>query len=162
MPELDPDQAYSLILEALRVHRLSWVAAQIQDQVRAGKPTIRVVAPRATPMSNLFVEEVSPARPPRRERLPATEPYSPDERLALALDALEGAVLHTADMEREVISFFRSEIVSPTGVAFEPEEFEDTPRFEIETFSESRNNALAKLREVIVTLRREIQPGADH
>ena len=131
MPERDPDEAYSIILETLRSHGLSWVATQVQDQVRAGKPTTRIVSPRSTPLSGRFAEEISQPRPPRRERLAATEPYSPGERLALALDALERAVVHTADMEEEVVKFFAAERPVAPRVTFEPEEFEDTHPLEV-------------------------------
>jgi hypothetical protein len=97
------DEAYAMILSALREHGLSWVVEQIGDQVRAGKPITRVVATASPSGSHRYSDEVSPARRPRRERLTATEPYTSGERLTLALDAIERAVIQTADLEDEVL-----------------------------------------------------------
>lgn len=161
MPERDPEAAYSILLEALRACGLSWVAAQIQDQVRAGKPTTRMVAPRAAPTLDRFADEITETRRPRRERLAATEPYSAEERLALALDALERAVIHTADMELEVTKFFHSGAKTPPLVTFEPEEFEDAQRHEIVSPPASRRSGVDGLRDILGTLRRELS-NASH
>jgi len=162
MPERAFDETYSILLDALRSHGLSWVAAQVQDQVRAGKPTTRIVAPRPAPMFDRFAEEITQARPPRRERLAATEPYSAEERVALALDALQRAVIQTADFEEEVAKFFHSAGKTPTRVAFEPEEFEDAQRLEIATLPAPRRNSVERLRQLVNSLRRELPPNANH
>ena len=162
MPERDLDQAYSIILEALRAHGLSWVAAQVQDQVRAGKPTTRMVAPRPAAVTGLFADELSQPRSPRRERLAATEPYSPKERLGLALDALERAVIQTGDMEEEVMKFFATERQTPPQVIFQPEEFEDARPLVIGSPDQARRAALGRLRQALVTLRMELASHGDH
>ena len=162
MPERDPDEAYSIILEALRAHGLSWVATQIQDQVRSGKPTTRVVSPRPAPISGLFAEEVSQPRGSRRERLAATEPYSSQERLALALDALERAVVHTADMEEEVAKFFATERTALRRVAFEPEQFDDSRALELQPLETSRRAGLVRLLQALAALRDGLSSDARH
>lgn len=162
MPDRNPDEAYTIILEAFRTHGLSWVAAQVQDQIRAGKPTTRVVSPRPTPVSWRFAEELPPPRSRRRERLAATEPYSPEERLGLALDALERAVIQTADMEEEIVKFFATERPTPSRVAFQPEEFEDARPLELGAHDTSRRTALGRLRQVLAVLRTELGSDADH
>jgi hypothetical protein len=162
MAQRDLDEAYNEILDLLRRHELSWVVGQVQDQVRAGKPATRMVTPRSAPVSDLFAGEVSQPRRQRRERLAATEPYSASERLRLALEAIERAVIQTVEVQREVVEFFDSEGIAGTGVAFEPEQFDETARFEIRALPQSRMDALTQLRSAINALRSEVAQHGDH
>jgi len=160
--ERNLEEAYALVLEILRRHDLSWVATQVQDQVRAGKPVTRVVAPRQATMLERFAEELPEPRRTRRERLAATEPYSASERLSLALDAVEHAVVETAEIEGEVIQFFGTDSKGAGRVIFRPEEFEEAPGFELRALPRRRLDALAKLRQSVATLRGEIARRGNH
>ena len=113
--EQNPEEAYEILLRALREQQLSWVVEQVQEQVRVGKLVAKDITPyRETSPSRLGDQLPSRrARTTRRERLVATEEYSPEERLGLAVDALESAVVHTAEIENEVLGFFASKIDMP-------------------------------------------------
>lgn len=161
MPDRTADEAYATILSALREHGLSWVAEQIQDHVRAGKPTTRVVAPTPSQTSIWYAQEALAPRRPRSERLAATEPYTPAERVSLALQALERAVIETADLEDEILKFSHVESKAPVRTIFEPEELEDAERREFGVVPTARRQAVAQLRQAVEALRREAERG-DH
>lgn len=156
MAELAPEEAYLKVLELLRSHDLGWVAAQVQDQVRAGRPVTRVVSPRPVNVPDRFAAESSQPPRRRRERLAATEPYSAEERLQLVLDAIDRAVIQTADMEQEVLKFFNVERQTAARVAFEPEQFEDASSLELGPLTVTRSEALGRLRQVVTTMRGEL------
>ena len=127
MPDRSASQAYELLLRSLQENRLGWVAAQVQEQVRSGKPATKYVAPYHEEDSRDFVsEDFIPSAPKkgRRQRLAATDDFSPEERLELVLSAIESAVIHTADIETELIGFFPSQNEAPADVRFEPGEFD--------------------------------------
>lgn len=161
MADRTADEAYAIILSALREHRLSWVVEQIQDQVRAGKPTTRVVAPTPPSMSLRYADEASLARRPRSERLAATESYTPTERLTLALEAIERAVVQTADLEDELLKFSHAEGKTAARISFEPEDLEGIERREFGGVSTTRRQAVAELDGAVAALRTEAERG-DH
>jgi hypothetical protein len=113
-------------------------------------------------MLERFAEESPEPRRARRERLAATEPYSAAERLSLALDAVEHAVVETAEIEREVVQFFGTDSKGAKRVIFRPEEFEEVSGFELHAIPRRRLEALTKLRQSVATLRREIARRGNH
>jgi hypothetical protein len=114
-------------------------------------------------MFSQFAEELPQLARARRERLAATEPYSAGERLTLAVDALERAVIHVADLERELVKFFvgRGDDTD-ARVVFEPEEFEEAQPVVLELLLDGRQEALERLRSVIAEVQREASLDANH
>ena len=118
--------------------------------------------PRSAPERDVFVADMARVPAPRREVLAATDPYSAQERVLLALEAIEHVALHTAEMEQQLTDFVRDSHVSATGVVFVPEEFEDAPRTEFNALTDNRENAVSTLRSLVARLRKEIGADADH
>ena len=156
------DETYSLLLDMLRQQGLEWVAAQVQDQVRAGKPAKRRVALRPASEQDLFVSDSARIRSPKREVLAATEPYSARERVACALDAIEHVATHAAEMEAELTAFARGSRLSSKEVVFVPDEFEDAPRTGFGALTRERADAVANLRRLLSQLREEVGSHGDH
>lgn len=159
MPDRNPNEAYRMLLDALREKGLAWVAEQVQEQVRSGKPVTKDVSPYRETDSMIFATEgFVPGTSTRgpRQRLAATEEYSPEERVDLLIDALEAAVIHIADIEAELIDFFDSQVDGPAQIRFEADQFDDAPSLETERVAANRSEALQGLRSALLRMRREM------
>ena len=144
--------AYEIILGHLREIGLSWVVAQIQEQVRLGKS----VTPYADTTAVLLAEKPLAGR---RQALTSTEEYTEDERLEIALQAIEIALVHSAAMEKELVNFYNSSPDFPSKVSFEPDEFDESKRLVVEIIPDNRRSAIEKLESVLSKLRSEIRNG---
>lgn len=162
MSDRSSSNAYQILLETLRKHGLHWVAGQVQEQVRSGKPVTKDVSPFLAVDRIVFADEgffPTSARKGRRQRLAATEEYSADERLELIIKAIESAVIHTAAIEAELAEFFASQADGLTPARFEPEEFDESARLEVERPSADRQASIGRLQNALSRLRREVGDG---
>jgi hypothetical protein len=164
MPEIDFDAAYEQLLETLRDSALGWVADQIREQVRGGKLVVRHVTPVAPSASHELAEEGY--TPPssqggRKTRLTATEDYSAKECLSIAIAAIESAILHAAEVEDELLSFFEGSHGESVQLLFEPERPEDSPRFQLSRSERTPKIQRHRLREAIDAIRLELGSHGD-
>lgn len=161
MADRTAGEAYEIILDHLREIGLSWVVAQIQEQIRSGKSVTKAVTTYTNRAAVVFAEEplAGSNKSRRRETLAATEEYTEDERLEIALQAVERALVHSAAMEKELVSFYRSSPDSPSKVSFEPAEFDESERLVVEIIPDDRRSAIEKLESVLSKLRSEIRDG---
>jgi hypothetical protein len=83
------------------------------------------------------------------------------DRVKLALEALERAVIQAADLEDELAKFTHVESKAPLRTIFEPEELEDIERREFGIVSIARRQAVVQLHQAVEALRREVERG-DH
>lgn len=161
MPERTLDEAYEALLQSMRDQGLGWVVEQVQQQVRAGKLVTKDVTPFRESYSSRFIEELAVGtRRRRRERLAATEEYSAEERLSLVLEAIENAVVHTAEIQDQVLQFVQDQS-SIDQVRFEPDAFEEAQAFTLSA-DDRRRPQVEMLREALARLRMEVRPDADH
>jgi len=160
MPSHTAQAAYSELLEVLRAQGRGWVADQVQEQVRAGKPiTKKVFLPQRQLLEDEEEESVSEAsiesdtsaepvssRETRREHRAATEDYSAEERLDLVIASIEAAMVQPADIERNLVDFFESMTSAPAMIRFEPDEFDDSAIFTLQRPPKDRDLSLERLR----------------
>lgn len=156
MNEEESIAAFNSLQEALRTRDLGWVLDQVAEQVRAGKPSTREVVER--PVDYLWVAERTRGGErlkTRKTRFPATIEYTPQERVLLMLDAIEHAVINTAEMAAHITRFAEKELGQPR-VEFRTDESK-APQLSLEgEEAESRAVVAAHLRTLIGQLREEV------
>jgi len=162
MDDQESGAIYDRLLAALRRVGLEWVADQVVQEVRVGKTIQREVETfkgNRLPADSLDPNsrEYSPQfRRGPKATFPVTEEYRPSERLRLVLDAIERAVVNTADMEHEVLERLGSTLGIIEGISFSVEEDAGESIQLDSQRSASRIEAGRKLSRLIDELRGEI------
>jgi hypothetical protein len=108
MTEEQCAEAYDILANLLRRSNLAWVMDQVDADVRVGKlieKPIREISDRHTAGSIAFelVEAPELQRRGRSGSIRQRVEYSNRERLQLLVEAIEYAVLHTADLEEAAL-----------------------------------------------------------
>ena len=118
--------------------------------------TLKSVSTQPDVVSQRFIEESnSPqTRKGRRQKLTGSEDYSDDEKLEIAITAIEAAIIHTAAMEESVLGFFTPAKDGVSKIVFEPDEYEETERLVIEVSTETRRKSIRQLEFAINKLRK--------
>ncbi|MEH1949899.1 MAG: hypothetical protein V7K77_23540 [Nostoc sp.] len=126
----ESELAYRKLLSMLEDRRFRWVVEQVEAGILAG-----------------YIE-----LPEKRTSPTIIEDFSAHKKLRYLVDAIEQAVINTADMERETVSFFKREIT------FYPDSENSQASFSVnETFLASRRQeAISALRELLDLLRARI------
>jgi len=96
-------ELYSALLAVLRP-KAPWVAAQIEETVRQGKPVARQVTRRAGP-ETVALSVASPRL--REDQFAATEELTPGERARVALNAVERLLVDPPEIARAIRCVFR-------------------------------------------------------
>ena len=118
MNEEESGQWRDRLSEVLSQYRLQWVLEQVTQNIRLGNtseeevPTSTETEPRPTTgtLSDLLVPVWPPARRSgRRARFVASREYSPKEMLKILIEAIERAVVDTAEMEAEMLKQFEND-----------------------------------------------------
>jgi len=151
-------EAYKVILEHLRKSGFGWVVAQIQEQVRSGKPLIKDVSPHPAIRSIQFVDEEFEATTTtkgRRQRLAATENYTDKERLEIVITAIDSLIIQTTAMQEELIDFFVGSTDDSQEIHFEPDEFDESDTLIIGYPSKKHKASVGDLKELLGMLREE-------
>ena len=122
--------AYRKLLAMLEDTRFGWVIEQVEAGILAGD-------------IELPEKKMSPT---------IIEDFSAQKKLKYLVDAIEQSVVNTADMERETISFFRSEI------AFYPDSENSQASFSVNeaSLNSRRQEAIDALRELLSLLKARI------
>lgn len=157
MRTLSYDEVFGHLLEIMRKHGLSWVAAQVQEQIRDGKPVTKSIEKSKLTTYQLSVLD-EPVQKPRKalSEVAAVEEYSPSECILVAVEALEHAVVHGAEIRREVHEVLHKKLLSNVPVRFEPEALEEAEPFALEPPDQDHQAAIDKLKQLLLTLRREV------
>lgn len=158
MVDIAFNEAYRIILEHLRKSGFGWVAAQIQEQVRSGKPLIKDVSPHPATSSIQYIDEefeTKPSTKGRRQRLAATENYTDIERLEIAINAIDSLVIQTTAMQEELIVFFATSMDGSQMILFEPDEFDESDALTIKYPFEKRKASVNDLKALLDMLREE-------
>lgn len=81
---------YQELVEILNALKLGWVTEQVADVISAGKTTEELVSGRKSPDLKLNY-------------------YTPQEQLLLLINAIEKSVIHSGEIETEILDIFRHE-----------------------------------------------------
>lgn len=134
-------------LEAMLAElNLAWVGQQVAEVVRSGKT----------------VEERSPTR---RTPITKVEDYTAQEQLLLLISAVEQAVIHSWEMERELAHFFSRESQASSAVAvlsFASASRDSGKKIDLNFEAlEQRAEQAMKLQELLAKLRGEVDNSGD-
>jgi hypothetical protein len=131
MTEEQCAETYDILADLLRRSNLAWVMDQVDADVRVGKlieKPIREISARHT-ARNIAFELVDAPEPQRRGRSGSIRQrveYSNRERLQVLIEAIEHAVLHTADLEEAALKLMAN-THSSLQIAFEPDGSNEPP-----------------------------------
>lgn len=156
MPDHSASNAYELLLSAFREYGLDWVVDQIQEHVQAGKSIDKSVISQDVVRSEVLdLDGSAPERPPRtsRKRGLTTEPYSAEERLDIAIDALEAIAVQTTEIENHLADFLEKETGGPAIIRFEPDELDRSDASTVSRPSSSRTQNLKDMKSLISKIR---------
>jgi hypothetical protein len=151
---------YDTLVSTLDISGLQWIVSQVEEQLRLGKTVekeIRTLTEgRSRDTLQGFEEYREHLRSGPKATFPITIEYEPKEKLSLLIEAIEQAVIDTAEMENHIIEFFGKDLLSLESVAFYPDEGDK------ETVSINRQSAAsrhvhgANLKQLFEILRKEI------
>jgi hypothetical protein len=82
---------------------LGWVITQVQEHIRFGRLETRKIKAGADQKSDEIVFRAARREPLKSEEFSSTREYSPKEQLKLLIDALERALIVTAEMEAVLV-----------------------------------------------------------
>ncbi len=154
-------ELYNGLMDILRQHKLGWVADEVQRQVIAGKLFEKQVdtytSPRSIQIQAFRGDEdlELPSSGPRKT-FPVSVEYDPPEMVELIIDALERAVIATAEMEHSFLTFFVEQLPEFSALQFDDESEDGAHnQFNISDTND-RLNRCKLLKESLDALRREI------
>lgn len=153
-------QAYEQLISILKQNKLSWVTAQVEEQVRLGKTEKKEIETLKDNQGKFqFTANEYPLsfKKGPKATFPVTVDYQPSERLKLLLDAIEHVAINTADMEHHFVNYFGSEMDNWLGVTFQPDELDGAPISIDKLTVISRLENAKRLQELINSLRIEIE-----
>jgi hypothetical protein len=163
MDNRECDEMYERLTSMLNQVGMGWITAQVTDQVRLGKTIEREIETlkegRERDLSLFADIDDYPTRFKKgpKATFPVTEEYRPSERLLLLIDALERAVVHTAEMESHLFEYF-GEMTDLGEIQFYFEEM-DVPPISLErrkVIARFKNSEV--LKGLLDTLRKGVRP----
>jgi len=161
MDSQECNKVFERLLHMLDKNKINWVVEQVKQQVQLGKTIekeIETLKHKEKEFAQLREDDVYIPKVKKgpKAKFPVTEEYTPNEKLNLLLDAIEQAIVNTADMENHLIEYFGSSLQKWEGINFYPDEPESKPiSINLETISDRFDNS-QYLRDLIIKLRREI------
>ena len=142
------DEVFKKLLYLLDQNRLYWIVEQVNEQVHLGKTvekeieTLKEEKKEFSKISELDIHKRQMKKGPKA-RFPVTEEYNPNEKLNLLLDAIEQAIVNSAEMEYHLIEYFGSSLAKWDGINFYQDEPESQPiSLNIKTISDRLDNSL--------------------
>ncbi|WP_228041758.1 MULTISPECIES: hypothetical protein [Planktothrix] len=146
MNEQDCSAVYNALIEMLNSVKLGWVTEQVADVISAGKTTEEMVSGRKSPDLKLSY-------------------YTPQEQLLLLIYAIEKSVIHTGEIEGEIMDILSHEA---TTSDLKPElRFTSSVdgkgklfKYNIESVN-SRQEKIQELQKLLGQLRQEIGSDAN-
>lgn len=153
-------ETYEILHKVLEQNGLGWVFEQVEEEIRLGKTVEREIDTLREDKQgfDLFTHEDYPTtlKKGTKARYPVTIQYSPPERLLLLIDALERAVVNTAEMEYHITDVFEGELEDWKALTFHSEETGAHVISITEQTAFSRLKHSKKLKELLDLLRKEI------
>lgn len=120
-------EVYDHLVRILNENELSWIRVQVAEQIRLGKTVEKEIATFKESRRELTLfgtddYHIQYKKGPKAT-FPVTEEYDPSERLLLLIDAIEQAIVNTAEMESHIIGYFGEQLGNDwRGIRFYSEE----------------------------------------
>lgn len=156
MNDLECQETYDALQPLLIEAGLDWIVLQVNQHLALGKMTVREVD---TLKDSIPTEDEMPLGLPLRfvrgprTSYPLAIPYESSERLRALIDAVEEAIINTADFEIHIIAAFGTEITfSPD----DSDQIDNGSRSITQDSARTRQNAALNLKGVLDQLRSEI------
>ena len=132
MDNQECNEVYERLMEMLAENKLDWIVEQVNQQVQLGKTIIKeteTLKHQEKEFSQLYEDDVYIPKVKKgpKAKFPVTEDYTPNEKLNLLLDAIEQAIVNTAEMENHLIEYFDSSLKKWDGIDFYADEPESQP-----------------------------------
>ena len=148
-------------MRILTENKLSWISNQVAEQIRIGKTVEKEIATFKESRRTLLLFEERDYRIQYKKgtkaTFPVTEEYSPSERLLLLIDAIEQAIVNTAEMESHLIEYFGEQLDNDwQGIRFYSEEQDSQSVVIDRKTSSSRLQNSQHLKQLLGSLRKEI------
>jgi hypothetical protein len=158
-------EVFDALIKLLQAQDLGWVESQVREEIRLGKTIARErkafedvsFNPDESFHPNIFKagdRKQLGAGP--STTFPDTVEYSAEERLQLLINAIEHAVVNTAEMEESFTSYFETEFPHFENIQFYSEDGTVQPRIINRQSARSRTEKAKKLRQLLEELRKEI------
>src|SRR5688500_10202966 len=104
------NEVYQLLTDMINQLGLGWISAQVQEQLQLGKTIQREIETLKESDLKMFQltgdEYRSQLKKGPKAIFPVTVNYEPSERLLLLIDAIEQAIVNTAEMEHHLFKCF--------------------------------------------------------
>jgi len=160
MTEEQCAETYDLLANLLRRSNLEWVMDQVDADVRVGKlveKSIREISTRHTERSVAFelIETFEPQRRVRSGSIRQRVEYSNRERLLVLIEAIEHAVLHTAELEEATLKLMANTHAS-LQIVFDPDGSNERPCSVDQAATSSRQQFRNDLRQALNQLKARI------
>jgi hypothetical protein len=153
-------EVFDTLVKMLNDQGLGWVVAQVQEQIRLGKTVEKEIKTLREAKHSPSIFELDEYRKQLKTGPLATFPvpveYNSKERLQLLIDAIEQAVVNTAQMEENFTSFFEKELPHLSDIRFFSEDGTLSPREINRQSAVVRNDQAIKLKQLLEDLRQEI------
>lgn len=161
MNDRECNEAYERLINILNQNKLEWIVTQVEEQVRSGKTVEKEIdtLKESRRGFDLFTIDDYPSRLMKgpKATFPVTVEYQPSERLVLLLDAIEQAIVNTAEMEHHFIEYFGGEVDNWQGVEFYSEDPNSRPvAINKETVLSRLDNG-KQLKQLLDALRQEVE-----
>lgn len=160
MNDDERNEVFNTLINILNDQGLGWVVNQVHEQIRLGKTEEREIKTlrESRQGPSLFDPDDyrSQLKPGPLAKFPVAVDYNPKERLQLLIDAIEQSVVHTAQMEEDLITYFETEIPHLSGVEFDSEDDTISPRVISRQTAVLRNEQSKKLKLLLEDLHKEI------
>jgi hypothetical protein len=162
MNNTECNELYEQLIDILNQNNLAWVVSQVADQVRLGKTVEKEIETlqesRERRAVSLFPTDEFSANLKKgpRATFPITVEYQPCERLLLLINAMEQAVVHTAEMEHHLFTHMEVEAPNLRAIQFVSEEPESQPTILERDKMTIRYESSLTLKALIEELRKEI------
>lgn len=151
---------YDTLVDILNKSELGWIVSQVEDQLRIGKTVEKEITTLTEGRSRNallgFEEYREHLRSGPKATFPVTIDYDSKEKLSLLVDAVEQAVVDTAEMEKHILDFFGEELPSLESVEFYSDEVTREPISINRQSTASRQIYGSKLKLLLEDLRKEI------
>lgn len=160
MNDQECTQVYNRLAGILEEKGLSWVTAQVAEQIRIGKTIQKEIETlregKESFLHRLVEDDPSRLRKGQKATFPITVEYQPSEQLELLIDAVKQTIVNTADMEHELIGFIEKDDKSPKKIEFYSDDLNTEPKLINRGTIGARLDSTKRLQSLLENLRKEI------
>jgi hypothetical protein len=163
MNDVECDQTFGELSEIVRSFNLDWIIEQVKEEIRAGEnideETVRGFASDDRDVRSLAFDPAGEyLKAGRRAKFPVVREYSACERVILLIEAVDRAVVETAQMEAELLARFAKEDQQILKLGFADDEQERIRLIDTESVFK-RAAAASELNILLKQLKDEVSAG---